>query len=359
MSVQNQYQNLPEKFLERLKRLYTEKELKQVLDAIKNKPLPSFRTNTLKTTSPKLKEQLQNQSFEVQQVPWYQDGFILRNKSTRELTEIEEYKKGQIYIQNLSSMIPAIVLDPKPNETILDLCAAPGSKTTQIAAMMGNQGEILANDISRQRLYKMESILKFYEIAFQKTQSTQFSRISDSQKFRQSDFSDNLSFPSVLISNIPGERLWQLYPEYFDKTLVDVPCSMEGRIRLDDPDSYKDWSIKKIKELQTKQKYLLRSAISATKVGGVIIYSTCTLAPEENEGVIDWVVKKIGDAIELEKITIPNLKLEEGLTYWNKSLNPQISLTSRIFPTESMEGFFIAKIRKVKSTIAPLGSYQR
>jgi tRNA (cytosine49-C5)-methyltransferase len=316
-------ENLPEKFLERLKRLYPEKELEEILSSIQTKPLPSFRTNTIKTTTEELEKKLTQQGFLIEKVAWYHDAFILKNKSVRELTETEAYKQGELYIQNLSSMIPALVLDPKPDEKILDLCAAPGSKTTQMATLMQNQGEILANDLSRQRLYKLTANLHMYGVTNTKT----------------------LSFP--------GQILWKTYPEYFDKTLVDVPCSMEGRIRLDDPKTYQDWKLGKIKELETKQKYLLRSAISATKVGGVIVYSTCTLAPEENEGVLDWIVKKEADAIEIEKITIPNLELQPGIKEWNKAFHPAISETARINPSYNMEGFFIAKIRKIASTIQP------
>jgi tRNA (cytosine49-C5)-methyltransferase len=313
-------ENLPEKFLERLKRLYPE-NLEQILAAIATKPLPSFRTNTLKSTTEDLGKKLTDQGFQIEKILWYQDAFILINKSVRELTETEEYKKGNIYIQNLSSMIPALVLNPKPDEKILDLCAAPGSKTTQIAALMQNQGEIIANDLSRQRLYKLTANLHMYGVTNTKT----------------------LSFP--------GQMIWKKFPEYFDKTLVDVPCSMEGRIRLDDPKTYEDWKLGKVKELETKQKYLLRSAISATKVGGVIVYSTCTLAPEENEGVLDWILKKVGDAIEIEKIEIPNLEFKPGIKEWNKPFSAATTAAARIHPSQKKEGFFIAKIRKNASTI--------
>lgn len=312
--------NLPEKFVERLQKLYPEKELEHILQSIQTKPLPSFRTNTLKTTTAELEGILSKLGFIIEKVPWYQDAFVLHNKSVRELTETEEYKQGLLYIQNLSSMIPALVLDPQPGEKILDICAAPGSKTTQIAALMQNRGEILANDLSRQRLYKLTANLKMYGVT------------------------------NAITSHLPGQMIWKKYPEYFDKTLVDVPCSMEGRIRIDEKKTYQDWKLGKIKELQAKQKYLLRSAISATKVGGTIVYSTCTLAPEENESVIDWILKKEVDAIEVEQIFINKLKLDEGLKQLNKAYHPQVSLTSRIKPSESMEGFFIAKIRKIRST---------
>ncbi|HSA84374.1 MAG TPA: RsmB/NOP family class I SAM-dependent RNA methyltransferase [Patescibacteria group bacterium] len=314
-------ENLPEKFVERLKRLYTKEDLEQILIAIQTKPLPSFRTNTLKTTTEELKKNLEKKGFICEQVEWYEDAFILTNKSVRELTETDEYKNGEIYIQNLSSMIPTLVLDPKPEEKVLDLCAAPGSKTTQIAALMNNHGEIIANDLSRQRLYKLKTNLETYGVT------------------------------NARISNLAGQTIWKHYPEYFDKTLVDVPCSMEGRIRLDDPESYKDWKLGKIKALERTQQYLLRSAISATKIGGTIIYSTCTLSPEENEGVIDWILKKCANEIEVEKVEITDLPLQPGITQWNKTFNAAVSLTFRINPSAQMEGFFVTKIKKVKSTL--------
>lgn len=308
-------------FLERLKKLYSPSALPTILNALQTKPLPSFRTNTLKTTTVALKKSLTQQGFHLQAVPWYHDAFIVQNKSTRELTETDEYKQGFLYIQSLSSMIPSLALDPKPQEKILDLCAAPGSKTTHLAMLMQNNGEIIANDLSRQRLFKLKANLAANGVT------------------------------NTTVTNIVGEKLWKRSPEYFDKTLVDVPCSMEGRICLTDPTTYKDWSLKKIKLLANKQKYLLRSAISATKVGGTIVYSTCTLAPEENEGVIDWILKKMPNAITIEHIHISNLPLQPGVQHWNKKFSPEVVHTARISPSQTMEGFFVAKLRKTQSTI--------
>ena len=313
--------NLPEKFVERLKRLYSSKNFDEVLHSIQTKPLPSFRTNTIKISTEDLEKKLIDKDFQIEKVSWYRDAFILKNKSVRELTETDEYKKGYLYIQNLSSMLPALVLDPKPNEKILDLCAAPGSKTTQIAALINNESEIIANDLSRQRTYKLKANLNMYGIT------------------------------NTTTLNLPGQAIWKKYPEFFDKTLVDVPCSMEGRIRLNDPETYIDWKLRKIKELAIKQQYLLRSALSATKVGGTVVYSTCTLAPEENEGVIDWIIKKEGDAIVIEQIIIQNLQFQPGIKELNKPFDSAIIKTARIHPSKSMEGFFIAKIRKLKTTI--------
>lgn len=319
--MENMCLHLPEKFLERLQRLYTAKELEKVFEAMSSRPLPSFRTNTLKTTSESLQQSLEQQGFQLESVVWFPDAFIVHNKSIRDLTETEEYKQGLLYIQNLSSMVPALVLDPQESDTVLDLTAAPGSKTTLLAALVQNQGKIVANDLSRPRLYKLQANLKMYGVT------------------------------NTQIANVPGQAFWKKYPEQFDKTLVDVPCTMEGRIRCDDPDSYKDWSPRKVKDLAVRQQYLLRSAVAATKVGGTIVYSTCTLSPEENEGVIDWILKKEGGAISVESVSLKGLSAGYGISEWSKAYNPQVKNALRMFPSTSMEGFFVAKLKKHASTI--------
>lgn len=329
VSMDNSCNNLPEKFIERLKRIYSDEEYEQVLNAFSQKPQPSFRVNTLKISVEELIPKLEKIGFEMEAVEWYKGAFILKNKSVRELTETDEYKNGLLYIQNLSSMIPALVLDPQPEELVLDLAAAPGSKTTQIATLMQNKGLIVANDVSRQRLYKMQTLLEQYGISYQWQINTQ----------------------GVYLISSRGETLWKKFTEYFDRTLVDVPCTMEGRIQCDDPKTYEDWSTKKIKQLSMLQKYLLRSAISATKPGGTIVYSTCTLEPEENEEVIDWVLKREKDAVEIEEISLPGVSFKPGMSDWNKPFNEGIQKTARITPSEIMEGFFIAKIKKLRSTL--------
>jgi 16S rRNA (cytosine1407-C5)-methyltransferase len=214
-------------------------------------------------------------------------------------------------------MLPALILNPQPGEKVLDLCAAPGSKTTQLAALMQNQGEIVANDTSKARLHKLRSQLEQYGMS------------------------------NTRIISQPGQSLWQKYPDYFDKTLVDVPCSMEGRFRTDDPVSYSHWSEKKVKLLAKLQKWLLRSAISATKPGGVIVYSTCTLSPEENEGVIDWILKKDGHKVMIEDILPPSIPRYPTILDWRgKEYHPDVAKTVRVLPGSDWEGFYVARMRK-------------
>ncbi|MBI4058207.1 RsmB/NOP family class I SAM-dependent RNA methyltransferase [Candidatus Gottesmanbacteria bacterium] len=315
------WEQLPKPFLERLGKIIPTSQLASVRNSFSLSKPSTFRTNTLKISSADLVRKLTELSIGFEQIHWFPDAFILKGTTQRQLMETEFYKKGFLYIQSLSSMIPAFILNPQPNETICDLTAAPGSKTTQMAAFMGNTGKIVANDISRVRLYKLEALLKLMGVT------------------------------NTQVTHMTGEVLWKKYPEYFDKTLVDVPCSLEGRFNTHDPKSYADWTSKKIKALVGKQRFLIRSAVSATKPGEVIVYSTCTLAPEENEGIIDWILKKEGDAVQIEPIEL-NVEHVQGLSSWEgKKYSPDLTKTIRILPSLLMEGFFIAKLRKTKSNL--------
>lgn len=313
----------PPIFLERLARIFPQPDQYQsILSAFTTKNTIAIRVNTLKATPEEVKKIIVDSGISFSIIPWYPHAILLKNVLAKNLTTLPMYKEGKIYIQSLSSMIPALILNPDKNDKILDMAAAPGSKTTQLAAMMENQGEIVANDMSHERLYKLKANLTLQGVTNTKP------------------------------LHGAGQSLWQKYPEYFDKVLVDAPCSMEGRFNLDEAESFEDWSMKKIKRLSKLQKWLLRSAISATKVDGLIIYSTCTLAPEENEEVINWILEKESKTIVLESITVPHLEMTDGMTSWEDTqFSPELKHTKRIMPSVNMEGFFIAKIRKINSNV--------
>lgn len=309
--------DLPEEFLKRLEILIPPAKLPLVLDSFtKSKPV-TFRVNTLKTDRQSVIDQCKAQQLHIETVSWYPDAFVFKGEKTT-LMNTEVYKKGMIYIQNLSSMIPALVLNPRTRDIVCDVTAAPGSKTTQLAMMMKNKGKIVANDISRTRLFRLKENIKLQGVT------------------------------NTELLAIPGQSLWRRHPNYFDKTLVDVPCTMEGRFSTLDPDSYKDWTLKKVKILSKLQKFLLRSAVTATKPGGLIVYSTCTLEPEENEEVIDWILEKEHGNVSLEAIDLKVPESQPGLTSWKKkTFNPQLVKSLRILPSETMEGFFVAALRKI------------
>ncbi len=312
---------LPKDFLERLPRIVPADQLENVLRAFVQRPT-TFRVNTLKTDRDALLAQLAERGFQTAPVAWYANAFVLQNRSKQALLETPMYANGELYVQGLSSMLPPLVLQPKPGDKVCDLAAAPGSKTTQMAAMMNNRGEIVANDRSRPRLYKLAANLK------------------------------TLGVTNVKTTRYAGELLWKYYPEYFDKTLVDAPCSLEGRFDVADPKSFKDWSVRKTQTLGILQRHLLRSAVSATKPGGVIVYSTCTLAPEENEKVIDWLLDKERGVVEIEAVGLKMGGLQPGLARWErKEFSPRVRETSRILPSKVLEGFYVAKLRKKRSNV--------
>jgi 16S rRNA (cytosine1407-C5)-methyltransferase len=180
-----------------------------------------------------------------------------------------------------------MALSPKMGEVVLDMCAAPGSKTTQIASEAADKIDIVANDSSKDRLYKLKHVLSSQGVT------------------------------NCLVTSYPGQLLWKKYPQYFDAILLDAPCSMMQK---------SGESNKKAKLLVPKQRYLLRSALSCCKVGGRIIYSTCSISPIEGEEVIDWLIQKNPSSVEC---------------------NYQV----RIQPDELAEGFFLACLTKLSPNL--------
>ena len=306
---------LPPVFLNRLETLIPDEKKDAVYTSFLYPRVTGVRINTVKANKDKTIASLEKQNFSFSELTWFSDGFIFLGDKN-ELQETEEYKNGLIYFQSISSMLVPLVVDPHENDVILDMCASPGSKTTEIAALMKDSGKIIANDRSRARLFKLRENVKL------------------------------LGISNTDVINFPGEMLWRKFPEVFNRVLVDVPCSMEGRFISGVEKTYKDWSPKKSKFLSQMQKKILHSAISCTKPGGVIVYSTCTLSIEENEEVIDWILKKY-PSLTVEKITLDLPECMSGYTaYEGKEFNQQLTNTLRILPSERMEGFFIAKLIK-------------
>lgn len=312
---------LPAEFLSRLKTIVPEHAYESVCHAYEITRNTTFRTNTLKTTSGTLQNTLEKQGFSIAPVPGIADAWTLTNKDLRALTDTDQYKNGELYVQSLSSMLPPIVLSPRPGEKVLDIAAAPGSKTTQIAALMHNEGEIVANDSSLTRMYRLASNLQMQGVTIAKTVRKD------------------------------ARSIWQDYPEYFDRTLVDVPCSMDGRFYTPEPKTYEDWTLKKVKDLAHLQRWILRSAVSATKPGGIIVYSTCTLSPEENENIIEWILKKEKGHVRVEDISLDIPTQPALMRYAGHDYHAHMGRTVRLYPSETMEGFYIAKLKKVGSTV--------
>jgi NOL1/NOP2/sun family putative RNA methylase len=321
-------QRLPEPFLERLSKILPSESIAGCLAAFEQPLSTTFRVNTLRADVGSAIARLTAAGFAVRPLscPAVEavSAYSVPDEQRRGLTESEACRKGEIYLQNPSSMIPPLVLDPRGGERVLDLAAAPGGKALQMAAMMGNQGRLAAVEMARSRFFKMKEIL-----------SRHGARIAETY------LKD-------------GAGVWKNCPEAFDRVLLDAPCSGEGRFRAGERSSYAYWSLRKIREMARKQKRLMFSAVQCLKPGGVLVYATCTMAPEENELVLERILRRFGSALELEEIQLPIANLAPGLTQWRgKELRPEMSRCARILPDAQMEGFFVARIRKTSSTLHP------
>ena len=274
----------------------------------------SIRVNTLKTTIAGVKASLEKQDFALLQIPWCKEGFWVKGPRT-DLGNLQEHLLGHIYIQEAASMLPATVLKPRPGEIVLDMCASPGSKTTQMASLMENKGLLIANDISGMRMKPLGLNLQRSGIM------------------------------NVVVTVMHGQQFRTRDVE-FDKILVDAPCSGTGTIRRS-PDTLRIWNPGMIKRLSKTQKSLIEAAFESLKNGGEMVYSTCSTEPEENEEVIDFLLNKYSTAT-LEKIDLPIVKSDPVLHFENKRYSNEIKKCLRIWPQDNnTEGFFVAKINKV------------
>lgn len=320
-------------FVERMNELLG-KDSKIYWEKIQEKELKSIRVNTLKISPKELKERLEKKSWIIKQ-PFkdHPEVFIIENNlEPGEIGRALEHLLGYYYVQEIASMLPVIALKPEKNELILDLCAAPGSKTSQLAAKMENTGTIIANDLKLGRMKILASNLERCGVS--NTIITKQDGIGLCRRLKRASLKD-----------ANGKET--LVPYQFDKILIDAPCSGEGTIRST-PKTLLMWNVKKIKSLSRLQKGLLAYAIEVLKPGGEIVYSTCTHAPEENEEVVDSILKDYKD-MRIEKIFIP-IKTTPGIKKWrDKEYLEDIKFACRVYPhISNTEGFFIAKLKKIK-----------
>lgn len=333
---------LPEIFVERMQSLFGA-YASHIEKTFVERPT-TFRINALKVApNENIKAMFAENGFKMKEVPWNKGAFVLQNKTKRELTDSDVYNQGKIYIQSLASMVPPIILDPKPGDVVLDLTAAPGSKTSQMAAMMQRTGELVANDVNKVRFFKLKHNMELLGVADTSVlgetpphpSPTRGGSVDEAWKFalRMED----------------GSRLCGEYGEYFDKILLDAPCSAEARFVVGDVKSFGYWSEKKIKEMASKQRKLLFSAWHALKKGGTLVYSTCTFAPEENELQISKFLERFAGEYEVQNISslVSGLKSFPTVSEWKgKKIHPDVKKSLRIFPTNEIEGFFVVKIVK-------------
>jgi NOL1/NOP2/sun family putative RNA methylase len=311
---------LPAPFVERLRRVIPARHWEVCLASFAQRKPTAFRVNTLKATVGQVQDELGEVGFGPVPVDWREGAFLVDPQERRRLADSAAVTEGRIYIQNLSSMVAPMVLNPQPGEHVLDLAAAPGGKTLQMAAMMRNQGQIAAVEVVRARMFKLQAALGRYGATIVKTYLTD------------------------------GRTVGRKTPERFDRALLDAPCSAEARFDRRDPGSWRRWSLRKIQECARKQKGLLRSGLRSLKPGGTLLYCTCSLAPEENEEIVHGVLLQLGGAVEIQPVDLPFANTQPGLVHWDgKDLHPDLVRTVRILPNHEMDAFYLCQLTKRQS----------
>lgn len=299
-------------------------EWTQMCEAFTRPLSPTLWVNPSRATSREIVDRLTLDKHIVTPIPFVPEGY--RALHPARWGRRIEFRAGLVHLQEASSMLPPLALNPQPGELVLDLCAAPGGKSAQLALMMRHTGTLVVNDLSFERLRALRA--------------TQ----------------ERLGLRNVVLCAQDGRELLAGHPPVFDKVLVDVPCSCEGTLRKRgrwtfDPN---DQDFKR--SLVETQRALLSRALRLTRPGGRVVYSTCTLDPQENEGVIsavldEWSVARargqVNAELSLEPLEIEGLNASEGLTAWGgERWSDELRLARRIYPHQNdTGGFFLASIR--------------
>ena len=292
---------IPQFFQEMLLKQYGEEETKKILKGYEKQKPVTLRINTIKATKEKIKNELKDAGIEFREIEWNKDALIIKEVREEEIKKLEIYEKGEIYLQSLSSMLPPLFLEPKEGENILDMAAAPGGKTTQIAAITNNKAFITACEKNKVRAER----LKY-----------------------------NLQKQGVGCVNVMLEDARKLSDFFsFDKILLDAPCSGSGTINIFN----KNFNKELVERSAKIQEELLSKALRILKPGNEMIYSTCSILEKENENILKRVLSKTKTEI-VPINSINRIPL----------LPTTIDGTICVCPTELYEGFFVARIRKRK-----------
>lgn len=296
---------LPSFFIEELKKLYGDEITKKIIQGYNVKRKVTLRVNTIKATIQKIKNELHQNNIDFIEVPWSKEALIINNVLEKDIEELDIYKNGEIYLQSLSSMLPPIILNPEEEKDILDMAAAPGGKTTQMAALTNNKAHITACEMNNIRIEKLK-----YNIQKQ-------------------------GASCVYIMQKDSRNIDDFFS--FDQILLDSPCSGSGTLNIEDKNLEKYFTTKLVEKSVKSQVALLRKAIKILKHGGTMVYSTCSILAKENEEVLK-------DVISEDKVEIVPIEFEGKEEI--PCLPVKIPGTICVCPTEYYEGFFVAKIRK-------------
>ncbi len=300
---------LPEPFLEKMRTLLGA-EFTTFLESYDNPPLHSLRFNPLKgSAAAPLRAALQSQ-WHLQPVPWAPTGFYYEENDTLRPGKHPYHEAGLYYIQEASAMAPAEYLDPQPGDYVLDLCAAPGGKSTQIAGKLQGEGLLVCNEIVPNRAKILSENL------------------------------ERMGIRNALVTNMSPDDLAPHFPRFFDRIMVDAPCSGEGMFRKRD-NAVEEWSPENVALCANRQDWILEYAAQMLAPGGRMVYSTCTFSPEENEGTVTRFLKAHPE-FSLVKIK-KTPEMADGQPAWYEDAPAEVSRTLRFFPHRiAGEGHFLA-----------------
>ena len=258
---------------------------------------------------------IEESGIKISPIPWCPDAYHLESDKS-EVAASDLFQKGYVYLQNASSLAPPLALDPQVGDSVLDVCAAPGGKSAHIAALVGNRCELWLNDSSKPRLAKLAEVVEIFRVKI------------------------------AGVTQYPGQYLTKHFDRQFDRILLDAQCSGEGMINLADPRALRFWSMSRIHKFSRLQEKMLTESFKLLRPGGTLVYSTCTLAPEEDEGPVDRLLRIFPEA-SLEPISLEIPNACPGLNIWeDKKFSPACAQAMRILPSTWMESFFLCKIRK-------------
>lgn len=308
---------LPDEFLDRLRKIVSTDDYPTVVESFSLPKQTAFRVNQILADPSDVARHLAKCELNVQRVGWCDHAFWVPAEQRQALTHSEVAAENRIYVQGLSSILATLVLDPQPGEWNLDLAAAPGGKSSHIVALMQNDGKLSVVEPIRKRMYRLADNLKRLGSTISKTYL------------------------------MDGRKAGQKVPGRFDRVLLDAPCSGESRMRTDEPKTFEFWSDRKIREQSRKQVGLIESAFTSLKPGGILLYCTCSFAPEENEAIVSKLLNKVGPQAEVLPIEMPIDNWQPGLTSFGDSeYHTDVSDTRRILPNDLFDGFYLARIKK-------------
>ncbi len=312
---------LPDRFLERLAQVVPPERLAGVLASFAAEKAVTIRVNSWRARPEDVVAELAAAGVTAHLVAGLHSVYRAAAADRDRLTRSAPFSQGRLYVQNVSSLLAAPALSVEPGMSVLDLAAAPGGKTLHLVDLMNNTGAISAVESARERFFRLRHNLRLHGATCCRAY------LKD------------------------GRRVGRACPDRFDRVLLDAPCSGEAQLRSAGEARSPNWSVRKIGQCAGKQRALLLSAVAACRPGGLVVYCTCSTAPEENEAVVASVLADCPGILEVEPVPLPPVAVPvavPGLRGWaGREFPPDLTFATRILPDDWFDAFFLCRLRKL------------